>query len=144
MSIGAPALRGPRELAYAEITSNFVNPNANENDIAGLVDVPVVAGVRPFFVEFHAGINNATANHGWTVKLYRKTGEGAYAAVFDSILDAALNANITGWRNYRARQTGLVVGQTYLYKATLDTQTSGTLTILASATRPCFLRAQEV
>ncbi len=132
----------PRELGYAAITSNFVNPDANENDVTGL-QISFVAGSLPFYVEWVCQINNGTTGQGWTAKIKLDSGAG-FATAGDSVVDAALNSSTTVPRTYRTPRQIITAGTTVTYKCTVDTVASGTLTVHASATRPCFLRAYEV
>lgn len=132
-----PRLRGsaPRELGYAEITSNATTTATSVTDVTGL-SVDVTVGSRAIVVEFACrGLANSAANGNALVSLR----EGATALAMADLISAPAGLRVAvACRRRLAASPG---AHTYKVQWLVS---SGTATMYAGADHPAYIRVYEV
>lgn len=132
------------ELAYAEITAQFVSSPAQISpgvDVPGL-SIAVTFGSRPVMLEF------------WAIQLFHSAaGGGPLALLWDVEANAAVCMDSEGpgatggyaFRSHMKRRVVGVQGTTKNYKIKLGRNAvAGNVTLLAGTTYPSFLQAVQI
>ena len=128
-----------RELAYAQITSNFAQTAVSGTiyDVPGLQVSPTV-GVRPIVIEvFLPNAFHSVAVAGIQAFLY----EGANLLNYAQITLA--NAGTLGGNTLKITHRMAPSAGAHTFKASVRTQQAGTLTVAAASTGPAFLQVVE-